>query len=213
MAQTKTEVIKEYLDKYDGNIGNTDLARELITVKKGLFGDNIEAVRCLIKTTRSRHYKANKSIISQPIEISPKETILGDLSKRKDNAKVKELERKYNYLLNEYELSEKRFDTLLNIKEDVDILNIDPILSSNKNEAIPIIQLSDWHFEEKVDPLTINGLNEYNLDIATFRWNKCIQNSLKLVHKERHSSEIKQVVVWLGGGFYYWVHSRRIRRR
>jgi Winged helix-turn-helix DNA-binding len=146
---------------------------------------------------------SSNEIFEQQVEIvkTPQEKILGDLDKRKESAKVKEIESKYKHLLDEYELSEKRFDALLNIKEPVIITNIDPVLSQSRNESIPIIQLSDWHFEEKVEPETINGINEYNLEIATFRWNKCIQNSLKLVHKERHSSDIGQIVIWLGGDF------------
>lgn len=128
-------------------------------------------------------------------------SLLGDLTKRKESAKVKELEQKYKLLLSEWELSEYRFDTLLNIKEHSAIGIIEPINTSSRGEAIPIISLSDWHFEERVDADTINGMNEYNLDIANYRWNKCIQNSLKLVHKERQSSDIKQMCLWLGGDF------------
>lgn len=130
-----------------------------------------------------------------------RELLLGDLRERKKNAKYKELEEKYKYLLGEWELSENRFDTLLNIKEQTELTEILPIASKDKHEAVPIISLSDWHFEERVDSDTVNGMNEYNLDIAAFRWNKCIQNSLKLVHKERQSSEIKQMCLWLGGDF------------
>ena len=194
---TKAEEIRELLKSGKGVSEIADL------MFKKYPASNRESWR----TTTQKYKRGITSNISFPEkkniveEITDKDIILGDLNKRKDNAKVKELERKYNYLLNEYELSEKRFDTLLNIKEDVDIFNIEPILASTKNEAIPIIQLSDWHFEEKVDPFTINGLNEYNLEIATYRWNKCIQNSLKLVHKERFSSNINQIVLWLGGDF------------
>jgi hypothetical protein len=133
--------------------------------------------------------------------IDNKDIILEDLTKRKENAKFKELESKYKYLLEEYELSEKRLDTLLNIQEEPKIVNIQPKLSIKKNEAVPIIQLSDWHFEERVDANTINNLNEYNLNIATIRWDKCIQNSLKLVNKERQSSSIRELCLWLGGDF------------
>jgi len=147
-----------------------------------------------------RKYKQDQEPKDEP-PVDPKELILGDLTKRKESAKVKELERKYNYLLQEYDQSEKRFDALLNIKEPISIGKIEQLASSSKHEAVPIIQLSDWHFEERVDAHTINGLNEYNLEIAAYRWNKCIQNSLKLVHKERNSSEIKQLCLWLGGDF------------
>lgn len=143
----------------------------------------------------------NGSAVEAKKEMDPKEAILGDLTKRKESAKVKELEAKYKHLLDEYEMSEKRFDTLLNIKEEMAVGQIEPLTSSGKEESVPVIQLSDWHFEERVDADTINGLNEYNLEIAAYRWTKCVQNSLKLVHKERHSSEIKQLCLWLGGDF------------
>jgi hypothetical protein len=129
------------------------------------------------------------------------ELIAIDFGKRAESAKVKELNQKYNHLLAEYENSEKRFDALINIKQPVQITRIEPILSESKNEAIPIIQLSDCHFEESVDGQTINNLNDYNLEIATIRWNKIIQNSLKMIHHERNNSDIKQMVLWLGGDF------------
>lgn len=158
----------------------------------------------VINTVMESKNKRERIIITgeaAPENKDPKEAVLGDLTKRKETAKVKELEAKYRALLAEYEMSERRFDTLLNIKEEVSIGIIEPVVSASKGEAIPVIQLSDWHFEERVDPDTINGLNEYNLDIASYRWNKCVQNSLKLVHKERQSSEIRQVCIWLGGDF------------
>lgn len=139
-------------------------------------------------------------LVEKPQE-TPQDKLLNDLTKRKESAKIRELEAKYDHLLKEYELSEKRFDALLNIKEEPNVTPIEPVLSSSKNEAIPVILLSDWHFEERVDSATVNGLNEYNLEIAAYRWNKCIQNSLKLVHKERQSSDIAQAVIWLGGDF------------
>ena len=129
------------------------------------------------------------------------ERINFDISKIQESAKYRELKDKYNFLLRQYEEGEKRFDALVNIKNEVDIHHIEPSTHKSKSDACPIIMLSDWHFEERIDPDTINGLNEYNLEIATTRWNKCIQNSLKLVLKERHTSEINDVIIWLGGDF------------
>lgn len=128
-------------------------------------------------------------------------THLDDLKLRRESGKVKELERKYNSALKTIDQLEMRYDALIQIKEPIEIKNIEYSKSNNTSEAIPIIQLSDWHFEERIDPQTINYLNEYNLEIATQRWNKCIQNSLKLVYKERQSTDIKQLIVWLGGDF------------
>lgn len=143
-------------------------------------------------------------IIGEPSVKKEKQTVeivFNDIEKRKDNAKLRELESKYKHLLSEFELSEKRIDALLNIKEANVVTNITISKKSKKNNAVPLIQLSDWHFEERVDSDTINGLNQYNLDIASYRWDKCITNSLKLVEKERHSSEIRQLCLWFGGDF------------
>lgn len=128
-------------------------------------------------------------------------TYVEDMALQRAKAVAREAERKYNSCLVALEESEKRFDALIQIKEPIEFHRIEPVFSAGKHESVPIIQLSDWHFEERVDPATINGLNEYNLDIATKRWNKCIQNSMKLVHKERQSSDIGQMVLWLGGDF------------
>lgn len=148
--------------------------------------------------------KPTKEEVSELITASiktPQELVDIDLSARKESAKYNELKRKYDHLLKSYDESELRFDTLLNIKEQPEIITVNPLVSDSKHEAVAIVQLSDWHVEEKVDISTINGLNEYNLEIARYRFNKCIQNSLKLVHKERYSSDISQLVVILGGDF------------
>jgi len=129
------------------------------------------------------------------------ELIAFDFGKRAESAKVKELNAKYNHLLKAYEDSEKRFDALINIKQPVEIVNIEPIVSESKSETVPIIQLSDTHFDERVEPSTINGANKYNLEIAASSWSMLIQNSLKMIYHERNNSEIKQVVIWLGGDF------------
>ncbi|NCV57554.1 MAG: hypothetical protein EBW47_01910 [Betaproteobacteria bacterium] len=137
-----------------------------------------------------------------PVEPKPiEERVSFDIQKAQESAKVREYREKYSFVLKKLEESEKRFDALLNIKEAVDIIEVEQVVSQGKHEACPVIMLSDWHFEERVDSQNINGLNHYDLDIAQKRWHTCIQNSAKLIHRERQSSEIKQVIVWLGGDF------------
>lgn len=142
-----------------------------------------------------------KGLTPEPPEKTPVQMIEGDIQSRRQAVIVRELRVKYQHLLDMYEMSEKRLETMIAIKEQPTIHDIPPVLSQSKKEAVPIIQLSDWHFEERVDPATINGLNEYNPEIATHRWNKCIQNSLKLIHGQRNISDISQLTLWLGGDF------------
>lgn len=50
---------------------------------------------------------------------------------------------------------------------------IDPVeKTSRKHEATAVLILSDLHFEESVDPAEINGLNEFNLEIAASRMDR-----------------------------------------
>ena len=148
------------------------------------------------KAAKGEKSKAEK--VKKPVE----DIIKDDLKLIRIKAEHSEFKRKYEASLKELEMANLRFDALVQIKEEVQINEIEPLLSQHdKHEGVPIISLSDWHFEEKVEAHTINGLNEYNLEIAAERWSKCIQNSLKLVAKERHTTDIEQIVIWLGGDF------------
>jgi hypothetical protein len=146
-----------------------------------------KAVEKFVKEKRKEKIVPQKTI---------EELIDGDVKMLRAKAESNEYKRRYYAVIKKLEEADLRFDALIQIKEQVQIKEIEPILSQiHKHEAVPIIALSDWHFEEKVEARTINNLNEYNLDIASKRWVKCIQNSLKLVHKERHSTDIEQVIV------------------
>jgi hypothetical protein len=153
-----------------------------------------------IKRPEKSQNKPKKGIKEKP-ELTIDERVNIDIHKAQESAKIREYKVKYTYVLKKLEESEKQFDALIGIKESVDIIEIEPVLSYGKHEACPVVMLSDWHFEERVDSQNINGLNHYDLDIAQKRWNTCIQNSMKLVHRERYSSEIKQIIIWLGGDF------------
>jgi hypothetical protein len=66
--------------------------------------------------------------------------------------------------------------------------------------ATPVLLLSDWHVEEPVDPAKVNGLNEYNLDIAEKCIDKCADAFEWLVRDPRF--DMREAVIWLGGDLY-----------
>lgn len=195
IRESKYVIYKDEIQVLFSQLGSkADVAKEI--KRKYKLNESVEGLRKYVS------FVVSDIVVDKPqIEVTDKERILGDITKRKENAKLKELESKYKYLLEEFDLSEKRLDAVLNIKEDFVMKEIKPSSKAVKNEAVPLILLSDWHFEERVDADTINGLNEYNLDIASKRWDKCISNSLKLVEKERNSSTINNMCLWLGGDF------------
>ena len=76
-----------------------------------------------------------------------------------------------------------------------------PILAENpeQSEATAFAIAGDWHVEETVDPRTVNGLNEYNLEIADKRIAKFFRSVLRLVEIERSGTKIDNLVLALLG--------------
>jgi len=70
---------------------------------------------------------------------------------------------------------------------------------SDKAEAVAIAMASDWHVEETVESNSVNGLNQYNLNIAKTRIEKFFTTIARLTEIERHGAKIDDLVLWLGG--------------
>ena len=65
--------------------------------------------------------------------------------------------------------------------------------------ATAVFAINDIHGEERVDPDTINGLNEYSVEIAERRIENVGRRALGLLDTQRKLSNIRDLVVWLGG--------------
>jgi len=72
---------------------------------------------------------------------------------------------------------------------------------SGKAEAVACMIASDWHIEEPVDPESLNGYNEYNLEIAAQRSRNFFKNGLYLIKKEMMNAKIDTVLLGLLGDF------------
>jgi hypothetical protein len=100
--------------------------------------------------------------------------------------RVLELEREIKLLADVKEYSPSRYEIPLPTQK-------------KKNEATAIVQWSDWHVDEVVDFSTVNGMNEYNKDIAKKRALKLFENTVKLLDSQRSAVTIDNIVVHLGG--------------
>jgi hypothetical protein len=67
--------------------------------------------------------------------------------------------------------------------------------------ASAILVLSDWHVEERVDPSTVNGFNEYSPEIAAQRAERMFQKAAAIIDAERGMSKIDDLVVACLGDF------------
>lgn len=129
-------------------------------------------------------------------------TIEEKVEERRDKAKIKMLQEQNKKLVQDYDKLMETYDNALLIKEPSQFTI--PKIAFNKsikNQAVPILQWSDWHVEERIEKKTTRGLNEYNPDIAEKRADKLVENTLKVIKKERQDVTIKEVVVCLGGDF------------
>jgi hypothetical protein len=70
---------------------------------------------------------------------------------------------------------------------------------NGETEATAFAIASDWHVEETVDPKTVNGLNEYSLEIAESRIDRFFRAILRLTEIERAGTKIDNLVLALLG--------------
>ncbi|MBU3720752.1 MAG: hypothetical protein FGM22_08350 [Burkholderiaceae bacterium] len=73
------------------------------------------------------------------------------------------------------------------------------IPESDRSEAVAVALASDWHVEETVEGVSVNGLNEFNLAIADERIAKFFRGVSRLTEIERHGADISTCLLWLGG--------------
>ena len=73
--------------------------------------------------------------------------------------------------------------------------------------ATALIVATDWHSEQRVNPATVNGQNEFNLEIADRRITNLWQKAVYLTEAARHLSKIKQcVLACLGDMITGYIH-------
>jgi hypothetical protein len=72
---------------------------------------------------------------------------------------------------------------------------------ATKHAATAILMLSDVHCEERVLPETVNGENDYSLDVCQQRLDEIEERFLSCLQHERNQADVRRVLVWLGGDF------------
>jgi hypothetical protein len=116
-----------------------------------------------------------------------------DKKSRRLANRLKEVEGLYRQAQKDNEELEQALDFALAIK-DCKPIKIKPKAKS-ANEAVAVAVLSDWHLEERVDPSTVNGCNEFTPDIAEIRVIKAFENIRILIDKERSLAKIDTLVL------------------
>lgn len=183
-------VLQETVDAVAKYGSITAAAREMGIPRKTLSGRYNKAL--------DRGYSAGTPMLT------PDQEIKLDSKLKSITLSHRLLRKKYEELL---DMSRKQSEGLSNIEvltqkiSSVKHEQIKIISDGKPSESTAVIMCSDLHFEETVDPDTIDGLNEYNPKIAQARLRKVFQNGLKLIEMSRSKSNIKKLILWLGGDF------------
>ena len=135
----------------------------------------------------------------KPINTTPTQDLL---YKDKDE-KIKYYVKKNKDLLNELSLLKKQTNAYNIIKENT--YNIKPIKikadDEHKSECAIVLQLSDWHWEEKVTAVQVNGLNQFNLEIANRRVDQYCNSSLEIINTIKNPYNVRKLVIAIQGDF------------
>lgn len=187
MKKQTSERVNDYIRK---NVEKTDqqLADE---ISRSINVISPNAIGC-----RRRRLGLPKAV---EVGVTAEQAIQHDRDIRRVKVKSREYKDKYEALLDRYEDTLAELDAI-KVKSG-DVFSIPKTVSRKDDDVVPIAGWSDWHIEEKVKKEWVNGLNEYNLDIAKARSMECAQNTVKLLKMTQHSVIVEKMVIWLGGDF------------
>lgn len=128
-------------------------------------------------------------------------TVAVDRSKQRAASELHSLKQRYDESLRIIDRQEKELRAVGALSEGLETTVIKPKHSTGTSEATAVIVASDWHVEERVEPGTVSGLNEFNLDIAKQRAERFFQSGLRLVKLLQQDVKITTVVLALLGDF------------
>ncbi len=152
---------------------------------------------------RCKLQRMGKPPLSEIVRPNIPATPVEALAEHRERDRVGELTSAKKSLLKELDDKSKQIDILSALSS----APLRPVVlrsTKGKNpmqrQGVPVLLCSDWHVEEPVELAKVNGMNEYNLDIA----DKCIVKMADaftwLGTDKRY--DIRSAVIWLGGDLY-----------
>lgn len=183
----KRSEINDYIRKNFKNQSDEQLSR-----KTGLSAN---AVR-----HRRRSFGLHRDPVIVP-DATPIEQIEKETELQRQAREQKAATTKYKTLLDELSRTKQERDAALSIRHaEISSFEIKPIKGKG-GEATMVAVASDWHLEEHVDPKTVNGLNEHNLEISKARAEKFFATLVRLIEIEKQNTTVNKLILALLGDF------------
>lgn len=167
---------------------------------RNTFGSWGNAIKEIGGVTRNSVKIRDNVQVTKITDVPIEEQVSNDITLKRIQDNKKLTDQKYKVLLNKIEVVEKERDALLQLGKNFRTYVIENNEHSKESEAVAFLIASDWHIAERVDSNKLNGLNEYNLDIAKKRAETFFKNGLRLI-KIQQDVKIEKVVLALLGDF------------
>lgn len=107
-----------------------------------------------------------------------------------------QLKRENEALYKEREVMRRQLDLLAHLERSKSVTHkIHASKGYVGSEATAILCFSDLHVEERVDPSTVNNVNEYNLEIARASAGRFFSNGMRMVEICGRDVAIKEIVL------------------
>lgn len=183
---------KEEEDYLKGNTSQTDL-----DVGK-VLGRTQDQVRN--KRKRMGLTPVNRSSVKAATEITPN-SVREDVKKIVAKQKAVENEKRVKVLASEIVRVEKELEAFKSVSAFETYTIKASSSDSEKSEATTLSQLSDVHGDEKVKKSQVNGVNEYNKDIAQKSVEEYFRIVVKLIKVHQREYDVLNHILHLGGDF------------
>jgi len=131
--------------------------------------------------------------------LSAESQLAADAELARLRAELASYRNRYKAALAEIDRQRERADSLVSLKGITPAKPLTSSVKGSKHPATMVVLLSDIHCEETVRPETVNGLNEYSLDICEQRLNELWSRFFAMLEHERQLCRIDRVCIWLGG--------------
>lgn len=144
---------------------------------------------------------ARKTTVADEVaeQMASAEQLQADAELARLRSEVASLKGRYKAALAQIDRERERADALVSLRGVKSVRALTKSVKGKKHDATMVVMLSDIHCEETVRPETVNGLNEFDLEVCERRLAELQERFFTMLDHERQLARIDRVCVWLGG--------------
>lgn len=114
---------------------------------------------------------------------------------------LKDKDSKYQFVLGQLEKAQQELSAVSLLRGVQDPPSLIPQPSSGSSGSVAVFCFGDWHVEEVINPATVNGMNEFNPEIAKARTAKLARQAVDLTKMFARDTKIDRGIICLLGDF------------